>query len=398
MADVEKSLILIVDDTPKNLQVLGSILRDSGYKVAVAQSGELALEFVQKRLPECILLDVMMPGIDGFETCRRLKADYATRDVPVLFITAVVETSEKVRAFEIGGVDYITKPFQAEEVLARVKTHAALRAMQRRLQVQNRELRRQKQEMDSDLQVAARIQQSLIPAKAPEIPQIRVAWQFIPCQYIGGDIFHIYQLDAAHIMLYLADVSGHGVAAAMLTVPIAQALSLNPNSFVRESCSPDDAVVPPADVLRSLDEDFHSKQLKHYFSLVYLVLNVQTGELRYAKGGHPEPILVRAAGTVETLDATGHLIGMNAPASFEERTLTLQPHDRLFLYTDGITECFDPARKTMYGEARLRQTLQNSRTAPLQDACQQVMTSVMIHADQDSLGDDCTLVALEYLG
>jgi sigma-B regulation protein RsbU (phosphoserine phosphatase) len=188
------------------------------------------------------------------------------------------------------------------------------------------------------------------------------------------------------------------VAAAMLTVPIAQALSLNQNSCVKELCAPHGTITAPADVLRNLDQDFPLKQFKHFFSVFYLVLNIRTGELRYAKGGHPEPMLVRSGGAVELLQATGPLIGMNAPLPFEEQSVTLQAGDRVFLYTDGITECFDAAQKTMYGEERLKQTLTVLRAEPLDDVCRQVINSVMMHAGRDSLGDDCTLVALEYLG
>jgi two-component system sensor histidine kinase/response regulator len=139
----DQSLILIVDDNPQNLQVLGNMLRDHGYKPALAKSGFEALEFVQKRQPDGILLDILMPEMDGIETCRRLKAQEITRDIPVIFITGVADPWNKTRAFEAGGVDYITKPFQQEEVLVRVKAHLALRLMQKRLQAQNSQLRQE---------------------------------------------------------------------------------------------------------------------------------------------------------------------------------------------------------------------------------------------------------------
>ena len=133
--------ILIVDDTPQNLSVLQNMLTKHGYRVRPALSGELALKAVRHMLPDLILLDIMMsPGMDGYEVCRQLKADELTRHIPVLFISALGETSDKIRAFEIGGVDYITKPFQVEEVLARVETHLALQRMQTRLQAQNAQL------------------------------------------------------------------------------------------------------------------------------------------------------------------------------------------------------------------------------------------------------------------
>ncbi len=142
MTDTPPSTILIVDDNPHNLQVLANILREVGYRVATGKDGAKALAFVEKRRPDLILLDVMMPEMDGFEVCRRLKAGSATRDIPVLFISALTETADKVSGFEAGGLDYITKPFQKEEVLARVHAHLSLKHAREALEGANRDLSR----------------------------------------------------------------------------------------------------------------------------------------------------------------------------------------------------------------------------------------------------------------
>ena len=141
--------ILIVDDTPDNLRLLGGMLTERGYKVRAAPSGARALATVQKELPDLILLDIMMPKMDGYEVCRRLKEDEHTRNIPVIFISALDQVFDKLTAFSVGGVDYITKPFQLEEVLARVHTHVTLQQMRRTLQEQNEELQRQNAELDA---------------------------------------------------------------------------------------------------------------------------------------------------------------------------------------------------------------------------------------------------------
>ncbi|AFY82971.1 response regulator [Oscillatoria acuminata] len=132
--------ILIVDDTPINLRVLAKILSDRGYKVRKALNGQIALTACQTLLPDVILLDIMMPDMDGYEVCQRLKSDPKTQDIPVIFISALEDQWDKVKAFKSGGSDYITKPFQIEEVLARVKHHLTIQQLQYRLQVQNAEL------------------------------------------------------------------------------------------------------------------------------------------------------------------------------------------------------------------------------------------------------------------
>jgi PAS domain S-box-containing protein len=135
--------VLIVDDTPANVGVLVDYLEDHGFRVVVAQDGEEGVKRAQFAQPDLILLDVMMPVMDGFETCRRLKADPASADIPVIFMTALADSNEKVNGFNVGAVDYVTKPFQIEEVLARVNTHLSLRAMQKQLQAQNEQLQQE---------------------------------------------------------------------------------------------------------------------------------------------------------------------------------------------------------------------------------------------------------------
>jgi signal transduction histidine kinase len=141
--------ILIVDDTPTNLRLLSQMLTGRGYRVRAARNGPLAISAAQSAPPDLILLDIMMPDMDGYEVCRRLKADERTQDIPIVFISALGEVGEKVKAFTYGGVDFITKPFEMEEVLARVETHLALRRLREELERTNRELEVQVQELDA---------------------------------------------------------------------------------------------------------------------------------------------------------------------------------------------------------------------------------------------------------
>lgn len=144
----EKDTILIVDDSPTNLDVLFDYLRDSGFKVLVAEDGEGALQRAGYAQPDIILLDVLMPGLDGFETCRRLKGNEETKDIPVIFMTALSDTVDKLKGFEAGAVDYVTKPVEVAEVLARVRTHLTLRNLQKQLQIVNDTLTEKVQALD----------------------------------------------------------------------------------------------------------------------------------------------------------------------------------------------------------------------------------------------------------
>lgn len=124
-----KALILAVDDKPQNLQFLGKLLSDNGYEVGMAQNGYQALNFVKKNDPDLILLDIMMPEMDGYDVCKSIKADFSTRHIPVIFITAKTDTDDVVKGFDAGGVDYVTKPFNSAELLARIRTHVEMKIL-----------------------------------------------------------------------------------------------------------------------------------------------------------------------------------------------------------------------------------------------------------------------------
>ena len=171
--------ILMVDDEPANLQVLREALVGLGHQLLVARNGESALELAARAHPHLVLLDIMMPGIDGYETCRRLKADAATADSAVIFLSAMDDTESKVRGLELGAVDYVAKPFKREEVIARVNTHLTLLHLQRELSEANRRMRR-------DLEAAATVQRSLLPASVPDWPALRVTWRYRPCHCRGA--------------------------------------------------------------------------------------------------------------------------------------------------------------------------------------------------------------------
>ncbi len=155
ITEKKDDLVLIVDDTKENLQVLGNILRENKYKIVLANNGSEALAIVAKRLPDLILLDIMMPDMDGFEVCSRLKADERTMHIPVIFLTAKTETEDIVRGFKLGGIDYITKPFKHEELLIRVKTHVALKKARDLIVEQNEKLELLNKEKNNFLSIAA---------------------------------------------------------------------------------------------------------------------------------------------------------------------------------------------------------------------------------------------------
>ncbi len=169
METAEKRTILIVDDQPANLGVLSDCFSDSGFEILVAEDGMSAIEKAEYAHPDIILLDVLMPRVDGFEVCRRLKSEASTQDIPVIFMTALSETVDKVRGFQLGAVDYITKPIQHEELLARVTIHLTIRNLTKRLQEQNlhlqQEIRDRKQAEEQLRELEAHLREALAQEK-----------------------------------------------------------------------------------------------------------------------------------------------------------------------------------------------------------------------------------------
>src|SRR5688572_23518845 len=186
--------ILVVDDTAANLQVLAGMLKDRGYKVRPVPSGKLALLAAQRDPPDLILLDINMPEMNGYEVCEQLKADDALRGIPVIFISALTDELDKVKAFAIGGVDYLTKPFQMEELHARVETHLKLRRLQVELEQTNARLASVNERMSRDLNAAAKIQATFLPRAAPLVPGLNFAWVYQPCDELAGDGLNIIPL------------------------------------------------------------------------------------------------------------------------------------------------------------------------------------------------------------
>ena len=173
--DNELNDILVVDDTPANLKLLTSLLSAHGYKVRPASSGSIALRSVASRLPDIILLDIRMPEMDGFEVCKRLKSDDATKDIPVIFISAMDDIEDKMKAFNVGGIDYVTKPFEPEEVLARLNTHLTIRSLQKSLKTQNTTLQLLMQKQKEQEQMM--IEQSRMAAMGEMISAIAHQWR-----------------------------------------------------------------------------------------------------------------------------------------------------------------------------------------------------------------------------
>src|SRR3954447_21310538 len=242
----QKKTILLVDDAPANIQVANSILKDM-YKIRIATSGAKALELANGTPPpDLILLDVMMPEMDGYDVCTRLKENSQTRDIPVIFLTGQTEIEDETRGFEVGAVDYIHKPFSPAIVKARVQTHLVLRGIREQLALQLRTIQK-------EMETARQIQLSILPAEIPKIEGLDIAARYIPMTSVAGDFYDFIVVDDKHIGILIADVSGHGMPAAL----IASMLKI---AFAAQASH----VAHPEEVLLGLNRALCGKFQHHY--------------------------------------------------------------------------------------------------------------------------------------
>ena len=322
--DVPGHNILIVDDAPANLRVLSRMLSDQGYQVRPVLDGKLALAAAGAEPPDLILLDVRMPHMSGYEVCKHLKADEQTRDIPVIFISALDEIQDKVQAFAAGGVDYITKPFQLEEVLARVQTHLSLRKLQKQLQDANKKL-------EQELTLAGKVQASFLPRELPHIPNWDLAVTLEPASETSGDFYDISRLPNGRLGILMADVVDKGVGAALF-----MALSWTLfRTYAAEYPAQPEMVLTAANRRILLDTD-----ASQFVTVFYGILDPATGSMVYCNAGHVPPYVIspQEPGDVRELIRTGLPLGIFEDRAWEQAAVQLAPGDVMVLYTDGVTD------------------------------------------------------------
>jgi serine phosphatase RsbU (regulator of sigma subunit) len=322
MPPVPPSTILVVDDSATNLQVLVRTLHGSGHRILAARDGMTALDIARRARPDLVLLDVMMPGIDGFEVCRLLKADPETRESAVIFLSARGEVSDKVSGLEMGAVDYITKPIQGEEVLARVATHLTRQHLERAV-------RQSRDRLDRELASAARMQRLILPASMPEHAAVTFAAFYETSRHAGGDYYDVLPLGADRFGVMVADVSGHGAPAAIVMAMIRAVLHTYPGVA-------DD----PPRVLHHINRHFrYLWDTAMYATAVYAVIDAAQGTVRVASAGHPLPFLVRGREDVASIQVdTVMCLLWNELGDVPCTEQRLRSGDRIVFYTDGITE------------------------------------------------------------
>lgn len=391
--------ILVVEDERITRRTLQRRLANWGHQVFAAENGAVAWDIIQREPITIVITDWEMPELDGLELLRRIRLCPRDHYTYVILLTSKSAKRDLVEGMEAGADDFLSKPFNGNELRARLHAGIRIIELEQDLAQRNREISLANAGMKSDLEAAARLQQSLLPKNLPKVSDYDFAWSFIPCDELAGDILNVFQLDAHHIGFYIADVSGHGVPAALLAVTINRVLSPERgHSSLLFQVLPgekDQLALLPAKLATELNRQFQMDKLdRRYFSINYGVIDIRTRILKYIPAGHPPIVRVSRHGIVKQLPGRNFAIGWFSEGDYRDYSCPLEIGDRLVIYSDGITETVDTDSE-QFGEERLMSFLAESSECSLEETVRKLSKTVRRWCVPLPPKDDISVLAIK---
>src|SRR3954466_3805483 len=378
MKDLSESRILIVDDVKTNIDILVEALREE-YKLSVALDGESALRSIEKSPPDLVLLDIVMPGLDGYEVCRRLRAHESTRELPVMFLSSLEDVKDKTRGFEVGGNDYLAKPFEVLEVKARVRSLLKAKAYADAI----------REAMARDLRIAREIQMGtppVDPGAAIKGTGVEVHAIIEPARQVGGDLYEVLRAADDRVVVALGDVSGKGIPASLFMAVAVTIL----RTLARQLADPDE-------ILRRLNDELAEQNPRGMFvTMQCLVFDLAKRQVSCAGAGH-HSLVALSPGRCPRLafPSTGLPAGLMPRNEIGRETLPLGSGDTFVLFSDGISEAMNDAGD-FYGEERLLATLAAGPGATPDEIVSRVLADVRTFTAGAKQSDDITILAAQY--
>jgi sigma-B regulation protein RsbU (phosphoserine phosphatase) len=398
--------VLIAEDDFISSQVLQNHLEKWGHEVIASATGAEAWRRFQQEEFACVISDWMMPEMDGLELVRRIRAADRPGYVYIILLTAKSKKEDIVRGMEAGADDFLVKPFDREELRVRLRAGERIVRLEQNLARQNEELQAANahisaanRRMQRDLDAAVKVQNSLLPTSLPDFPDAQFAWAFRPCEELAGDSLGIVGLDDRHAGLYVLDVSGHGVAAALSSVSVRHFLSpvVSTRSLLRRAVpgSTTVRIASPAEVADELNRQFPMDPVTgQYLTLIYGVLDLGARLFRYVSAGHPPPLLLPHGRSCLQLEASGFPIGVVEQTVYAEQAVTLEPGDRLYLYSDGVPEAFNPHGE-QFGMSRLMETMEANRRQSLEESLSDLLRRIDDWGESLKRVDDISILGVE---
>ena len=385
---MSKGVVLVVDDEPPIRDILSFYLKRADYQVLVAENGIRGLEEMSKLQPDLIISDLRMPEMAGDDFCRQVKSTPSTKDIYFMLVSALDGSMSKIGGLNIGADDMISKPFHAQEVMAKVDSAFRIIAMQKEIKRQNVILREFQDRVNSEMELASRLQMGLLPVLPGVAPGIHYTHRYLPAEGIGGDIYAITPLPDGSTALMIADVSGHGVTAALISSMVKTSFE----SHLRLSLDPHAWAV-------GMNQDLSRNTLAEQFATAFLAhLDPATGEMAYVVAGHPAPFKIPTgssghAGKPEQLSGKGFMLGIDADLPFTSQRASFCVGDRLVLFTDGLEEV-EREDRTYLGEEGLMGFC-SELPADAEQAAMQLINQVESFNGPAAFSDDVTLVVVD---
>lgn len=381
----KKAKILVVDDEPRNVRLLSMILRAEGYEVLQGYSGEEALEETETESPDLIFLDIMMPGIDGYEVCQKLRGAEQTKAIPIIMITALEGIDEKVKALNIGADEFISKPFNKFEVLARIRTLLRVKYLHDELARANKKLLEQNKFLEEEMKMAREVQEALLP-KDMKAQGLELCYEYIPALFLGGDFFDIAKISPSIIGVFIADVMGHGAQPALITVLIKTLLS----ELFYESQT-------PAELLAELNRRYNAlvRATGIFASAFYLTVDVNKKKVVFSNAGHPPALLIRREKLElsELPKESGLALGLANDYNYQNHESKLEKGDTILLYTDGLSDIANRNGET-FGLENLKSIVADNLKLPDAILIQTIINAIKKFTGDAPSPDDITVLTI----
>lgn len=400
--------VLVVDDSRVQRRILSSSLKRWGYEVLEADSGHAALDICKNEPLDLILSDWMMPGMNGLEFCKEFRKLKRDNYGYFILLTSKSEKDEVAHGLDVGADDFLSKPVNASELRARIRAGERIQLMERELTEKNRtvtdalvEIQCLYDTIDRDLIEAKKLQQSLVKERYRNFGAAEVSLLLRPCGHVGGDLVGFFPISDTQIGLFSIDVSGHGITSALMTARLAGFLSGSTpdQNLALSHCEEGGySAKSPALVAEHLNEIVLGEMdTEHYFTLLLAHLDLTTGAVVATQAGHPHPAIQRADGSVELCGEGGLPVGLVPGATYEDFNISLNSGDRLFLMSDGITECPGKDGDMLDEDGVIEMMVRNTFIRGTQ-FLETVMWDLNDYADGQEFPDDISAVLIEFNG
>jgi sigma-B regulation protein RsbU (phosphoserine phosphatase) len=391
--------ILVAEDERITRASLVRQLERAGHDVVAAEDGAAAWDEFQRDEFDIVVTDWDMPRMDGRELVERIRTEGRAGYTYLLMLTARSEKGDLVAGMEAGADDFLAKPFDRDELRVRLAAGERIINLERSLADRNQKLFAANERMHDDLRAASRVQQELLPTTLPEISGLRFAWRYRPCEELGGDLLNVVSIGDSAAAMYLADVSGHGVAASLVSVSVHRSLSVQRERssliMLHGDTPGDERTAPPNQVVSRLNALYPMRSNGgRFLTVVYATVDAEHLRLEYCAAGHPGPTIARRGQPVRSLETHGIPIGVIDEAEYDMTAFQLQEGDRIYLYSDGLVEAMKPDRR-LFGPERVGSVIDETREKSLDESLDAIIDAAVAWQGSKEFADDVSILAME---